>query len=603
MIQKPHISKILQNNNLLFTCLVVICNVIAFFIADSNKNTIISLNIFFNCLIFFLYRFRVNALVNKNWLAIKKELMYINYPIIVGLFFLLFAGIFCFDIYCLSKVNRDALNVTFIFTYFMSTISMLLPSILMLSYMHLFYPAILLPAFNEKKRKRKTDILVFILFILFLLFSAFQFSMNIIDNFTSAHKTKYKAAKLAIQYSKEHLKYVDLTPAVRQKLENKKLEVPFMYTTEGFKFKTYEAAEQFCGSMNARVANHLEIYNIIFHRFDTFGEKYYWTSDKAGRTNLVLHFKNMSYEIKKKPQNTDAIVYCTAKANTDNKLFANHYFYKNKPVKIGDEKLTNRERLNLNQKKNYKSDKLKIGTDNQQFKPQKQTFPPAQNDVTRHVNFNVKHVSNEYLNELINKGYYYDTSIKINNYYASSEAKLQSATRTNTYGNEINLCYFPYIDYDNIPIQSEKQIWKQNFCIPSFQIVNKKPELKSLHEKEAYCYANGGRLPNIPELLAIIKTTGNNHIGAKFWTNNKVTNAMYEQKPIAVILTDTQSIKIQEVSTDEAIYTYCIKGSKNPSKIISNFKSKFAGESGQYYAKDICGSCKYYEVPDTVLMQ
>ena len=39
------------------------------------------------------------------------------------------------------------------------------------------------------------------------------------------------------------------------------------------------------------------------------------------------------------------------------------------------------------------------------------------------------------------------------------------------------------------------------------------------------------------------------------------------------------------------------------SKIISNFKSKFAGESGQYYAKDICGSCKYYEVPDTVLMQ
>ena len=174
MIQKPHISKILQNNNLLFTCLVVICNVIAFFIADSNKNTIISLNIFFNCLIFFLYRFRVNALVNKNWLAIKKELMYINYPIIVGLFFLLFAGIFCFDIYCLSKVNRDALNVTFIFTYFMSTISMLLPSILMLSYMHLFYPAILLPAFNEKKRKRKTDILVFILFILFLLTNSFS---------------------------------------------------------------------------------------------------------------------------------------------------------------------------------------------------------------------------------------------------------------------------------------------------------------------------------------------------------------------------------------------------------------------------------------------
>ena len=78
---------------------------------------------------------------------------------------------------------------------------------------------------------------------------------------------------------------------------------------------------------------------------------------------------------------------------------------------------------------------------------------------------------------------------------------------------------------------------------------------------------------------------------------------MYEQKPVAVVLTDTQSVKVQEISTDENIYTYCVKRSKNPSKIISNFKSRFAGETGQFYAKDICGSCKYYEVPDAVLMQ
>ena len=603
MIQKPHVSKILQNNNLLFTFLVVVCSIITFLIADSNKTTVISLSIFFNCLIFFLYRFRVNSLVNKNWLAIKKELMYINYPIIVGLFFILFAGIFCYDVFCLSKINREALNATFIFTYFMSTISMLLPSILMLAYMHLFYPAILLPSFGEKKRKRKTDILVFVLFILFLLFSAFQFAVNIIDNFTSAHKTKYKAAKLAIQYSKEHLKYVDLTPAVKRKLENQKLNTPFMYTTEGFRFKTYEAAERFCGSMNAKVANHLEIYNIIFHRFDTFGEKYYWTSDKAGRNSLVLHFKNMSYEVKKKPQDTEAIAYCTAKASEDYKLFANHYFYKNKPVQIGEEKLTVGEKLKLKQKKKFKTEKLNIGTDKQEYKPQKATFPPPENGIPRHVNFNVKHVSSEYLNDLINKGYYYDTSIKINNYYASSESQLKTVSQSYSSGSEINLCYFPYIDYDNIPLQREKQIWKQNFCSPSFEIMSKRAELKSLHEKDAYCYAHGSRLPNIPELMAIIKITGNNHIGAKFWTSNKTTNEMYEQKPVAVVLTDTQSVKVQEISTDENIYTYCVKRSKNPSKIISNFKSRFAGETGQFYAKDICGSCKYYEVPDAVLMQ
>ena len=198
MIQKPHVSKILQNNNLLFTFLVVVCSIITFLIADSNKTTVISLSIFFNCLIFFLYRFRVNSLVNKNWLAIKKELMYINYPIIVGLFFILFAGIFCYDVFCLSKINREALNATFIFTYFMSTISMLLPSILMLAYMHLFYPAILLPSFGEKKRKRKTDILVFVLFILFLLFSAFQFAINIIANFAALYFVLCAEVKLSI---------------------------------------------------------------------------------------------------------------------------------------------------------------------------------------------------------------------------------------------------------------------------------------------------------------------------------------------------------------------------------------------------------------------
>lgn len=597
MKQKNYTSKILQNNNILFTFVVIIFNIIAFLVADANKNTVICLNIFFNCLIFFLYRFRTTTLVNKNWLAIKKELMYINYPITVGLFFLLFASIFCFDIIWLSQINKEALNATFIFTYFMSSISMLLPSILMLAYMHLFYPAILLPNYSEKKRTKKTDILVFVLFILFITYSFVQLSMNIIDNLTAAHRTKYRAAKLAIQYSQDHLKYTDLSPSIKKKLENEKLDVPFMYTTEGFKFKTYQAAETFCSSMNAKVANHKEIYNIIFHRFDTFGDKYYWTNEKAGRNSLVLHFKNMSYEVMKKPQDVEAIAYCTAKANTDYKLFSNHYFYKNKPVQIGDDK------LNVNQNKIFNIKKKKIDYDRHEYKQQTPQMPPPKEEVARHINFNVKHVPVDYLNEQITKGYVYDLNTKINAYYESSESKLHTATKINRFGRDVSLCYFPFIEAGNISINNEKQIWAQSFCMPAFEVISKTPELKSLHEKDAYCYAHGGRLPNIPELMAIMKHTGNDKIGAKFWTNNKITGASYEENPIAVLLVDGQTVKIEPITTDESIYTYCVKKSKNPSKIIANFKSKFPNTAGEYYAKDHCAFCKYYEVPDTVAIQ
>ena len=171
--------------------------------------------------------------------------------------------IFCFDLYQLSTINKNALNSTFILTYFMSTISVLMPSMFLLVYMYLFNPAIILPAFEKRKRTRKSDLLVIILFILFLIFSIFQFVENSISRMNILKKEKYKAVKLTIQYPDQHLKYTNLSAPVINKLKREKLNLPFSYTKEGYKFNSYEAAEQFCNSMNAKVASHKEIYNII----------------------------------------------------------------------------------------------------------------------------------------------------------------------------------------------------------------------------------------------------------------------------------------------------------------------------------------------------
>lgn len=591
MKQKRYISKFLIKNNILFTFIIIVCNVLAFAIADSNKNSLVSLNIFFSCLIFFLYRFKISNLVNRNWLSIKKELMYINYPITIGAFFILIFTIFGFDVYQLSTINKEALNTTFIFTYFMSSISVLMPSILLLVYMYLLSPAIILPSFEAKKRKRKSDIIVFALFLIFILFSTCQIVGNAIEKLNLSKMEKFKAAKLPVKYSTQFLKYTDLSAPVTEELSKEKVEVPFLYTTEGYKFNTYEAAEQFCSSMNAKVANHLEIYNIIFHRFDTFGEKYYWTSDKAGRNNLVLHFKNMSYEIIKKPEDVSAVVYCTSAAGKEYKMFEQKYFFKNKPVQIGDDK------LNVHAKKNFDIDKIKLGTDKQIFKQQE--VPPQEITDTsaKHVNFNVKHVPLDYFNELLDKGYYYETNTQINSYYASTEKQLRTKINETRDKKNIKLCYYPFTEYANMTINDEIQIWRQSFCSPSFELVNQTPEIKSANAKDAYCYANGGRVANIPEIMGIIKTLNINADGEKFWTNSKTSS----QTPVAINVIDNQSIEVDDSAGNA--YTFCVKKSANPSNIIANFKSRFRGIEGKNYARSICPACKYYEVPDTVLIQ
>ena len=599
MKQKVYLSKHLRNNNILFTILIVLCNILMVIIADSNKNTAVSLSIFFNCAIFFVYRIRTSIIAQSHWIAVKKELMYVNYPMTIAAFFLLIFVIFCCDVYWLSTINKEALNATFVFTYFMSTISVLLPSILMLAYMYLISPAFVIPEKEKLRNRGKTDLIILVLFVIFIIFSFAQMISSAINSFNFGKREKFKAAKLPIQYSTEFLQYTDLSEPVVVKLKSQKIKTPFLYTTEGYKFTNYETAEQFCHSINARVATHKEIYNVIFHRFDTFGEKYYWTSDKAGRNNLVLHFKNMSYEVMKKPENVTPVVYCTSESSSTYRLFEQPYFFKNKPVEFEYDK------YKVNQKKKVKVDKLKAQGDTQVFKkiapPQ---YPPPENQTPKHVNFNVQHVTQSYFNQLLSEGYVYDSKSKMNSYYNSNEAKLQTTITRDPYKQNVSLCYYPFQSFGNLPMYNQKQIWKQSFCSPSYGIVNPTPALKTIHEKDAYCYANGGRVANIPEIMGILKTNGINRVGYKFWTNNKISDPnTYAQRPVVIKLLDGETVEISAAEPNEQAYTLCVKKSKTPSNIIANFKSRYQNENGRIYALTQCPSCKYYEVPDTVLIQ
>ena len=141
--------------NLSFSLIIFILNIIAYNLSSSNKDKFVTLSIFVNCLVFFLYRLRMSKLTDKYWLALKKELMYINYPAAIGGIFLLILCVLAVCIIWLGAINREALNSIFIFSFFMSIITMLLPSIIMVVYMFLINPAFILPSLQEKKRRKK----------------------------------------------------------------------------------------------------------------------------------------------------------------------------------------------------------------------------------------------------------------------------------------------------------------------------------------------------------------------------------------------------------------------------------------------------------------
>ena len=589
----------LLKTNIQFFILLLILNIADFYISSGNKEKFTLFSLFINCSLFFLYKIRLSEIINKYWLHIKKEILYINYPLLITGFFILMFLVLSANIVILAIVNKDALNPAFILTFFLSTITMLTPSIFFLVYIFIVNPALILPSYDTRKNKNKSDIIIIILFVIFILASLSKFTTDAINSLTINKREKFKAVKLPVSYSEKYLKYKDLTDKRINILSFDTIKVPLYYTAEGFKYNTYEEADFFCKSINARVPNHLEIYNIIFNRFDTFGEQYYWTSNYAGKYNLVLHFKNMSYEIEMKPKNITPTLYCISNNEVDSQLLDKKYFYRNKIIK-------KENKIKKTNNKEYKFppdiNEIKTSLENtlQNTTPLFQKMPSE----IRNVNFCVKHVPEDVFNQLIKEGYNYNRTLKANPYYEKTDTAISQTITNNNDRTQINLCYFPFIDDSNISKENQKEIWKQSFCSPSFEVTKQTPVLKSGYEKNAYCMANGGRVPNIPELAAILKVYEINDPAAKFWTNNEVkNNTSLDRVPISVQYTGSDFIKPSIEQKNENAYTFCIKTPKKQSKIISNFQSKFYNEYGISYAKKICPSCVYYEMPDTVLLQ
>jgi len=597
--EKP--TKELLKINIIVTLLIIAANFIIFFGFNTGKDMFTYISIYTNIFLFFIYLYLFNSAVNKDVLKLKKEALYINYPASITTFFVFLFLILIASAICLVTVNKEAANITFIFTFFMSTLSMLFPSIILTVFMYFLVPALILPGININKRgKKKSNTLLSLLFIAFIILCIYNIvnAAIMINNFES--QNRYKSAKLTINYSTDFLKLGDISNYGKKLMSRDKINVPFFYTADSFPYSDYESADRFCRSMDARVPNYLEIYHIIFNRFDTFGEQYYWTSDKDGRYPVVLHFKNMSYEAIRKPNNTKPLLYCIAESNDNYGFKHKAFFYRNVQKE-------NKETLDALIKKPFDFDAIKNITG---MEKEKETYNETpEQEVTavkekKHVNFSVKEVPPEIFRELLQKGYSYNSAITIKRDYETDEYTFSSIVRKNT--DNIRLCYYPFTDYGNLSLNQEREIWQQSFCSPAFDLISKSPALKTRHNKDSYCYAYGGRLPNIPELAGILKTLGTGGQNIKFWTNNKITALGSNQSmPVLVYYKDERFLNIKALTSgeDDSAYVYCIKKAENPSRVIANYKSRFANVEGLIYAKEKCPTCIYYEVPDTILQQ
>ena len=470
--------------------------------------------------------------------------------------------------------------------------------------MFLICPAFSVPKY-DKKYKSKSDLIMFILFLIFIIYSIFQLIISGINNGYDK-KSKFRAIKMPVTYTEKFIKYSGLTRERIHVLEKTKAEAPFYYTSEGFNFDKYEDAEEFCKSLNAKVANHKEIYNIIFNKFDTFGNQYYWTSEKAGVNNLLLRFKNMTYEIVINPGNTKPAVYCTIPASEDFVLQNNRFFTrilpettKNKMNKINIKELlakSQEEKDKLIQQQNLED---KQSVEDEQFVEDKQSVKNEQSlnnenslrttEEAVYINFSIKHVTKEVFDALLSKGYLYNPEHKANSYYEINNSNLNSlkGLYLNNSDNNVRYCYYPFAEYQNLNLNNEKEIWKQNFCIPSFTLIQRQPVLKkNRYEKDVYCYANGGRVPNIAELAAVIKVLNINPTGQSFWTNIKITDiSSMEQLPVSIYYTKDGFITVQAEASNQEINTFCITQSEEHSNIIANYASKFWNEDGKNYAQ------------------
>lgn len=605
-------KNILRNINIIITILVVLANVAALIFSSTNKTNFIIISFFINVYIFGFHWYLLEKQIKKNLNEIKREILYINYPVNIGTFLFCLFLILLVSAIVLYIVNKAAFIPAFILTFFMSIISMLFPSILLLVYIFFVLPAFIIPGIRYNKNQKEEPINFLLIFlVLFSIFTAYKLITYSVRNINLDKQEKYQIITLPIRYSTQYLELKDISPYGKKKLSQAKVSVPFVYTSESFNYKDYELAESFCESLGARVPNYLEMYNIAFNKFDTFGEKYYWTSNKDGKTPILIQFKNMSYNVIKYDGKVKPSLYCVANELDNKKVTRKNYLYRNVEKE-------NKQALQDYMSKPFDDNSLLdlLGQEyNQEYKygseyevqgPYTQSsLNNRVNSDKRHVNFSVKEVTSDIMQQLIQKGYSYDPQIKISPNYETNDAVFDAQINRDANHKNIRLCYYPFMDYGNMDIFEESQIWKQSFCSPAFELIEPVPVLKTKAEKDSYCYSKGGRVPNIPELNGILKSLSINNVGAKFWTNTKVIDQNTKaEMPVLVYYKDSRFMKVHALMLNEteSAYTYCIKKSSNPSKVIANYKSRFKGMEGSTYAKNYCIDCQYYEVPDTILM-
>ena len=606
-MKNQKIPKELFKLNITFAAIAIVLHLILFSVFDNTKNINNVISVFINITLLLSYLYVLLGKVEKKLDLIKREVLYINYPVSILSFLLFISLIMLASSICLVCVNPEAANVTFIFTFFMTTISILMPTILFFVFMFFITPALIIPSFRTRKNQTKTKTIIVVLFVLLTLCALYGMitRFQLINNFDK--QVVFKTSRLTVSYATDFLKiHNSISSRAKQLMSKDTVKVPFIYTSESYGFNDYASADRFCRAMDASVPNYLEAYHVVFNRFDTFGDKYYWTSDKDGLNNeypLVLHYKNMSYEIIRKPDNVKPEVYCVAPSQNNYGLGDKKYFIRNLQK---EHKETMQTMIAKPFNENILQDLSKVEDSQRQMLP-----PPsvpanetAVNKELKHVDFSVKEVPQEVFTQLSQKGYIYNPSISISQNYEINEALLSAKVRNTS--NNIRLCYYPFMEFGEMGIFKEKEIWSQNFCSPAFDVINNKPDLKTRHEKDSYCFSKGGRLPNIAELGGILKSYGYNQPNVKYWTNIKVKDvASNSTLPVYVYYKDSRFMNVETVDpkSNEQAYAFCITKPKVPSSVIANYKSKFVNTDGNFYARQICPSCKYYEVPDVVLKQ
>lgn len=596
MKRKPLTNELFKINVSL-TVLSILANLAIFFFIETNSFGFTVLSCCSNIALLFVYFWIILGNLNHNLPKYRNEILYINYPLQIAMFFVFLFLILAGSIITLLVLNKEAANTAAMLTFFLTAISVLMPSLVFIAVIYFISPALIIPALKtDKQSKGKYQLIYVLLLIIFAVFCLFKAlgAFDRAENFES--KNKYKTSKITVKFSAEPLKTgKNITPYAKKLMDAEKMEVPFFYTSDFFRFSKYEDAEAFCKSMDARVPNYLEAFHIAFNNFDTFGNKYYWTSNKDEKIPVVIHFQNMAYVAERLPEKVKPMLYCVSSAD-DNFGFANKpYFYKN----TAPEKSAAKKPLNKN-KKSVLQD-----IDDLIKKETKSLYETGSYDAEiksgkRHVSFSVKEVSPDYMRQLIQEGYDYNPALNIKREYETTETKLKSVLDKDT--KNIRLCYYPFTEYVSMDINQERQIWEQSFCSPAFTVINTMPSYVSENSKNSYCRNLGGRLPNIPELAAILKVSGSDVTGAKYWTNNRIIDKkLNNYVSVEAHYKDSRFMEVRSVTSNEDAYAYCIKPAAKPSKVIANYKSKFKGYDGNNYFSRYCPDCYYYEIPDVII--